>query len=183
MEIRPCLTGSEVWAAAAAMGALPRPASLEKIPRAIPFCIATRMAPRAPPAAARIPKADCTISTTAAGTAVILNKITNSAETTYRIAINGTMISATLEILFNPPMITRPTQRVRRIPVMTTVQEYVLPNKETLHALLGSKKLFTALEIPFTCVNVPMPKRPTPTPKNANTFASHFQFLPIPFSM
>ena len=57
METRPCLAGISTCAAAAAIGALPSPASLEKIPRAIPFCIASIMAPRAPPEAARIPNA------------------------------------------------------------------------------------------------------------------------------
>ncbi|CDG00014.1 Hypothetical protein AJF4211_000950 [Avibacterium paragallinarum JF4211] len=36
IEIKPCRTGSFVCAAAAAMGALPNPDSLEKIPRATP---------------------------------------------------------------------------------------------------------------------------------------------------
>ena len=57
IDTSPCLTGSVVCTAAAAIGALPIPASLEKIPRAIPFCIASIIAPRAPPATARIPKA------------------------------------------------------------------------------------------------------------------------------
>ena len=35
----------------------------------------------------------------------------------------------------------------------------------------------------FTWLNVPIPKRPTHTPKNAKIFASHFHFVPIPFSM
>ena len=61
--------------------------------------------------------------------------------------------------------------------------EYVLPNNETVHALLESKKLLTAEEIPFTCVNVPIPKRPTPIPKKANILASHFHLGPIPCSM
>ena len=36
MEINPCRTGSRVCAAAAAIGALPKPDSLEKMPRATP---------------------------------------------------------------------------------------------------------------------------------------------------
>ena len=52
MLTRPCLTGSCVCAAAAAIGALPRPASLEKIPLATPFCIATSILPVIPPATA-----------------------------------------------------------------------------------------------------------------------------------
>ena len=69
METRPWRTGSLVCAAAAAMGAEPRPASLEKMPRAMPFCMAMSMAPSAPPAAARNPKAPANISAKAAGSA------------------------------------------------------------------------------------------------------------------
>ena len=123
IEIRPCLTGSSVFAAAAAIGALPRPASFENMPRAIPFCIATIIAPNAPPAAARMPNADWMISTIAAGTFAILKITTRSAETTYNTAINGTITSATFEILLSPPIITRPTHIVRITPVITTVHE------------------------------------------------------------
>ena len=41
--------GSAPIAAAAAIGAEPRPASFEKIPRAMPFCIAMKMVPTMPP--------------------------------------------------------------------------------------------------------------------------------------
>ena len=44
MPIMPCCTGSLVCAAAWAMGALPRPASLEKMPRATPKRIAAHTA-------------------------------------------------------------------------------------------------------------------------------------------
>ena len=53
MEMRPCSAGHLVLAAAATIGALPRPDSLEKTPRATPFRMATKtVAPRKPPAAA-----------------------------------------------------------------------------------------------------------------------------------
>src|SRR5262245_42252679 len=46
-------TGFLVWAAAATMGALPRPDSFEKRPRAMPYRMASRIpAPRNPPTAA-----------------------------------------------------------------------------------------------------------------------------------
>ena len=49
---RPCLTGSVSEVAAWAMGAEPRPASLEKTPRATPFCTMVLNAmPTAPPKA------------------------------------------------------------------------------------------------------------------------------------
>ena len=72
MVTRPCRVGSLVCAAAAAIGALPRPASLEKMPLATPFCMAIIMAPSAPPATALAPKALATISTTAWGTSLML---------------------------------------------------------------------------------------------------------------
>ena len=78
MEISPCLTGSRVDATAAAMGAEPSPASLEKMPRAIPICIATSMLPAAPPATARGLNAPTKICSNAAGMAVILAKRTMS---------------------------------------------------------------------------------------------------------
>ena len=53
IDIKPCSAGHCVFAAAAAIGALPRPDSFEKTPRAIPFLIAiATVAPRKPPAAA-----------------------------------------------------------------------------------------------------------------------------------
>ena len=66
IEIKPCSTGSSVLAAAAAIGAEPRPDSLENTPRAIPSRIATMtVAPAKPPTAALPVKADWkTISST-----------------------------------------------------------------------------------------------------------------------
>lgn len=52
MHTRPWRTGSFVFAAAAAIGAEPRPASLLKIPRAIPFCMAMKIVPTTPPVTA-----------------------------------------------------------------------------------------------------------------------------------
>jgi AGCS family alanine or glycine:cation symporter len=61
--------GSFVFAAACAMGALPSPASLEKIPRATPKRIAAQTAaPVKPPTAAVSVKALCTIKPSAWGT-------------------------------------------------------------------------------------------------------------------
>ena len=65
MLTRPCLTGSFVLAAAAAMGALPRPASFEKMPRATPFCIAMNIVPTAPPVTAFGANAASTMTATA----------------------------------------------------------------------------------------------------------------------
>ncbi len=52
MQTSPCRTGSLVFAAAAAIGAEPRPASFEKMPRAMPFCIAMKTDPTTPPVTA-----------------------------------------------------------------------------------------------------------------------------------
>ena len=65
MQTRPCRAGSFVRAAAAAIGAEPRPASLEKMPRATPFCIATKMVPTMPPVNADGLNAAFTISSIA----------------------------------------------------------------------------------------------------------------------
>ena len=78
-------------AAAAAIGALPRPASLEKIPLATPFCIATNILPTAPPVTAFGVNAAITIVLIAAGNAVILQRIKIITTTKYKIAINGTI--------------------------------------------------------------------------------------------
>lgn len=71
METSPWRTGSFVVAAAAAIGAEPRPASFEKMPRAIPFCIATSIVPATPPAMARGLNAPMMIWPNAHGTLVI----------------------------------------------------------------------------------------------------------------
>ena len=55
-------------AAAAAIGALPRPASFEKMPRATPFCIAMKSDPTTPPVNAAGLNAARTTSSTAAVT-------------------------------------------------------------------------------------------------------------------
>mgnify|MGYP000496930281 CR=1 FL=1 len=62
IEIRPCSAGHFVLAAAAAIGAEPRPDSLEKTPRATPFCMAIMtVEPAKPPAAAAPVKASLMI--------------------------------------------------------------------------------------------------------------------------
>ena len=69
IEIRPCSAGHFVLAAAAAIGAEPRPDSLEKTPRATPFCMAIMtVEPAKPPAAAAPVKASLMIMAMAAGT-------------------------------------------------------------------------------------------------------------------
>ena len=112
IDTSPCLAGSLVCAAAAAIGALPSPDSFEKIPLAIPFCIAPIILPIAPPASALPVNADFTIVTIAAGIAVIFVTMIMTANTTYRTAMNGTTISDTFAILLIPPNTTIPTHTV-----------------------------------------------------------------------
>ena len=69
MEIRPCSAGHFVFAAAATIGAEPRPDSLENTPLATPLRMAIMtVAPKNPPAAAVGVKALSIIITIADGT-------------------------------------------------------------------------------------------------------------------
>ena len=184
MLTSPWRTGSLVCAAAAAIGALPSPASFEKIPRATPFCIATSILPTAPPVIAFGENAASIIVTNAAGTFVILVITRIKTNTTYIIAINGTIIWLTLAILFTPPISTAITHNASIRLAITTDHEYSpIKGMFTQCTFSGSNKPFTALEIPFTWLNVPIPKSPTHTPKKANILASHFHLCPIPCSM
>ena len=55
-----------------------------------------------------------------------------------------------------------------------------MPRMLTVAFFSGSKNPVMALEIELTCVNVPMPNRPTHMPKNAT---SQRHFMPMPRSM
>ena len=79
MQTRPCRAGSFVFAAAAAIGAEPRPASFEKMPRAMPFCIAMKIVPTTPPVNALGLNAARTMSSSAA---VTLERLPSSRRTT-----------------------------------------------------------------------------------------------------
>ena len=124
IDTRPCLTGSFVLAAAAAIGALPRPASLENIPLATPLDMAASIAPTKPPPAALRPKA-------------------------YIIAIKGTSFSEILAILDIPPMITTITIAVTTIAAITVAMDTSFPKILTVCSILGSAKFCTADAIPF----------------------------------
>ena len=79
IEISPCFTQESVFAAAAAIGALPKPDSLENTPRATPLWIASiTVAPKKPPVAAVGVKALLITKAIASGTASILNNRTNN---------------------------------------------------------------------------------------------------------
>ena len=98
MEISPCSAGHFVFAAAATIGALPRPDSLENKPRAIPLRIANIIA-IAPGSASRN-----------------INRMA-IVVITYSAAINGTILSATTAMLFNPPRVITATNTVSAIDV------------------------------------------------------------------
>ena len=76
--MRPCLTGWETAAVAAALGALPSPASLLNKPRFTPFIMA---APRVPPTACSNPKALSIITLKMWGTSWIFIAMTTMANT------------------------------------------------------------------------------------------------------
>ena len=119
----PWRTGSFVFAAAAAIGAEPRPASFEKIPLAIPFCIEIAIDANTPPATAFAPNAYSTIVTIAPGNFVILVTIKTNTATIYKTAINGTITCDTLAILLIPPITTNPTQIAKTKAVITIAIE------------------------------------------------------------
>ena len=119
----PWRTGSFVFAAAAAIGAEPSPASLEKIPLAIPFCIDIAIEDNTPPATALTPKAYSIIVANAPGSFSILVTIKTNTATIYNIAINGTITWETLAILLIPPITTKPTQIANAKAVITIAIE------------------------------------------------------------
>ena len=181
METRPWRTGSLVLAAAAAMGAEPRPASLEKMPRAIPCCMATSILPAMPPATACGLKAPTTMSANACGMAVTLAPRMMRQMRTYRMTMKGTTISDTFAMRLTPPSSTSATAAATSSPPMTTAMLYSPPNRVTVGA--PSNTLFTAPVMELTCEKVPMPNSPTHMPSTAKMTARNFQRLPSPFSI
>lgn len=111
--ISPCLTGWLVVAVAAAFGALPIPASFEKIPRLTP-CMSA--APKAPPAAWSKPNAFFTISASTLGSCVMLVKMTKNATPIYRTANTTTMDSASFAMRLTPPKIIVPNTAIKMSP-------------------------------------------------------------------
>jgi hypothetical protein len=101
--IRPCFTGCEVSAVAAAFGALPIPASFENRPRFTPLSSAEVKPPAAPAAAGPKPKASLTMSPNTPGIAPMLVTAIASASSRYSSAMAGSTYSATLEMRRTPP--------------------------------------------------------------------------------
>ena len=166
MEIRPCSAGSLVFAAAAAMGAEPRPDSLENTPRAIPFCMAIIMVEPAKPPAAAVPvKADSKIKATAAGTPSKFMAISPTLMAIYMTAIKGMTLAATLAMLCRPPMVMAAIRIVSTAPVST----------------LDRPKEISALStMALTCGKVPIPKYATRMVAAAKKVASGLYFSPMP---
>ena len=105
------------------MGAEPRPASLEKMPRAMPFCMAMMMAPNMPPAAAWNPNALCTMVTNAPGSLSMLQMMSTREMPTYTTTMTGMTRSDTFAMRFSPPMTTRPTRMASsRLPTMVAME-------------------------------------------------------------
>jgi len=152
METRPCLTGSSVWAAAAAMGALPRPASLEKIPRETPFFILRNMEPITPPVAALGEKAPLNISPNTAGTCSMFMIITPRARITYNTAMKGTSFSVTWPIRLMPPNSTIATSAAIKMPKI----RFALSLVPSMIWKLIRAELMEATMV-FTCVALPVP--------------------------
>ena len=124
------------------------------------------MKPTAPPSAACGSKALQIINEIASGTFSIFKRIITSEVVTYKIAINGTITDDAVAIRFTPPRMIKPTKSVTIIAVTKT----------------GILKVSCiAWVIALTCGNVPIPKKATITPNNANNFASHL--IPRPRSM
>ena len=144
MDTRAWVTGSFVWAAAAAMPALPRPDSLENMPLATPNCTACRtIAPAKPPAAAAGVKAWVTTSSKMPGIAEAFNRMAVSPPRMYSTIIVGTIRLAARPMLLIPPIRTRPVPIIRTTPV----------NHGSTPKLLWST---SAME--FDWVMLPMPK-------------------------
>ena len=81
---------------------------------------------------------------------------------------------------FTPPMSTSATITVRIAPetIVDTVNSP--PRNDTVEEGIIS---FTAEDMEFTCVKVPIPNSPTHIPNTANNTASHLNFGPRPRSI
>ena len=170
IEISPCLTQELVFAAADTIGELPRPASLVYIPLAIPVLIAvtteTMTVPETPPATAVGRNAALDLADRTDGIASALMTRMNIALPIYSSAIAGTTNSATFEIDFIPPIITKPVITATTSPIIHTG----MPNR-----------LFTVSVIELTCGKVPLPRSAVISPNTAKILASGIHFFPMPF--
>ena len=114
---KPCFTGCDTVAVAAAFGALPMPASFENRPRLTPFSMAAAMPPTNPPASSSIPKAPPMIILKTSPIWLMFKITITRASTTYSSAIAGNTISATLATRRTPPNSTGAVSTIRTTPV------------------------------------------------------------------
>ena len=118
MAMSACSAGLRVLAAAATMGADPRPDSLEKSPRAQPNCRAIMMPlPTAPPNAALPVNAHWKMSATASPTTGALSARMTRQPPAYATAMTGTSFSHTFEMVRTPPKITTETSTTMPMPM------------------------------------------------------------------
>ena len=118
MPNMPCFTGFLVSAQAWAMLPVPRPASLEKMPRDTPFFRLRNTLPTTPPVKARGWKAPPTMAASTPGSRWKFSATTPSASATYSSAMKGTSFSATLPMRLMPPSSTRATSMATKTPTM-----------------------------------------------------------------
>ena len=124
----PWWTALFVSAQAWAMEPVPRPASLEKIPRETPFFMLKNMLPMMPPVAAWGVNALLKIMANTAGTRLICKITTPIARITYKAAINGTSFSETWPIRWIPPSNTMATKAAMKIPKIWLARSSTVPS-------------------------------------------------------
>ena len=179
MPKKPCCTGWRVSAQAWAMEPVPRPASLEKMPRATPFCRLKKQLPTTPPVTAAGLNAPWKIQLKTCGTACQCATITPMASKIYSSAIKGTSFSVTEPILLMPPSSTKATKTLISTP---NARLNLLSSCSLLIKPKLSRAESTAATMVLVCVALPVPKTAS-TPKRENRTASHCQFLLRPFLM
>ena len=115
---RPCLTGWETSAAAAAFGAEPTPASLEYRPRLMPCMRADEPKPAAPPKIALKSNAPAKMRRSTSGSMPALSTMTMSAMMMYSTPMTGTSTPVTLTMRLPLPKMQMPTRSASSAPPM-----------------------------------------------------------------
>ena len=172
----PCSTGPSQWAAAWAIGAEPRPASLENALRRRPQTTACRIVmPAAPPRMARGANAAVKISLNAFPTPPMLPKMTMSVIRMYATLINGMSFSVTAPMRLMPPNSTSAVSSARPMP--SAQRSSTCPPKSGFTAHTAS---VTEPTMEFACDILPMPNAASAA-STLNAPASHFHLGPMPF--
>jgi len=178
MPNTPCFTGFFVSAQACAIEPVPRPASLEKMPRETPRCMLMNRLPMAPPVKAFGLNAPTTIDASTSGRRVMFRTTTPSPKSTYKSAINGTSFSLTLPMRLMPPSSTMATSIAHKMPMTRfTVGMWSAPI--TLYCVSA---VSIAVTMVFTCVALPVPNTVS-APNSEYSTAKNCQCLPRPFLM